>query len=82
MKTLTVTISDEAAAELAAQAAIGRESVEQLASGVVEDAFSADWFDALSEADKAAVREGVAEADRGDFATDAEVEEVFNRFKR
>jgi hypothetical protein len=36
----------------------------------------------LSDEERADVPEGMAEAERGEFATDEEVEAVFNRFRR
>lgn len=82
MKTLTVTISDEAAQKLADHAAQNGQSSEQWAARVVEEAVETDWFDDLDEEAQSAVLQGVAEADRAEFATDAEVEEAFSRFKR
>lgn len=37
--------------------------------------------EAIDPADEAAVREGLAQAERGEFATDAEVDAVFRRFE-
>jgi predicted transcriptional regulator len=82
MKTLTVTISDEAAARIADHATENHQSFEEAASRTLENAVLDDWFDALDEETRAAIDQGVAEADRGEFATEVEVEEAFARFKR
>jgi len=37
---------------------------------------------AEDEAARAAIAEGIAQADRGEFATDEEVEEAYRRFRR
>ncbi|MFL9823292.1 hypothetical protein [Rhodoplanes sp. SY1] len=37
--------------------------------------------EAIDPADEAAVREGLAQAERGELATDAEVDAVFRRFE-
>jgi predicted transcriptional regulator len=82
MKTLTLTLSDEAAAKLTEHAAENGKSAEEWAARVVEGAYAADWLDDLPPEDRAAIEEGLAQADRGEFAADAEVEEVYSRFGR
>lgn len=82
MKTLTVTISDEAAEGLTTAASEASRPQEDLAAQALEETFRPDWFDALDDEAQAAITRGVAEADRGEFASDAEVEEAFARFKR
>jgi predicted transcriptional regulator len=82
MKTLTVTISDEAAEKLAEHAAENKSSAEAMAARVVEDAYAADWLDELGPEDRAAVEEGLAQAERGEFASDDEVNGAFDRFQR
>jgi predicted transcriptional regulator len=82
MKTLTVTISDEAAEGLAEIAANARRPQEEVAAQALEETFGPDWFDDLNADAQVAITQGVAEADRGEFAPDADVEEAFARFKR
>lgn len=81
MKTLTITISDEAAANLARAVEGGAHTAEQIASHVVESAYSDDWGD-LSAEDIAAIEEGLAQADRGEFASEEEIEAAYARFQR
>ena len=82
MKTLTVTISDETAAKLEQAVAGGRHTVEEAAAHAIEDAYADDWLADLTPEDRAAIEEGVAEAERGEFATDEEIKEAFDRFNR
>lgn len=82
MKTLTVMISDQAAARLARQAVKSRMSAEEIAARAVEDAYAADWFEELDPEGRAAIEEGLAQADRGEFASAEEVKEAFDRFGR
>jgi predicted transcriptional regulator len=82
MKTLTITISDETARGLAEAAAETRRPQEEVAAQALEQTFGPDWFDELDAAARAAIVSGVAEADRGEFATDEAVAEAFARFKR
>lgn len=82
MKTLTVTISDEAAEGLAQTAAGARRSEEDVAAQALEETFAPDWFDDLDAEAQAAIAGGVAEADREEFASEAEVDAAFARFKR
>jgi predicted transcriptional regulator len=82
MKTLTITISDEAAQALAQTAEQTRRPQEEVAAQAVEETFGPDWFDELDDVSQAAVLQGVAEADREEFATDDAVSEAFARFKR
>lgn len=82
MKTLTVTISDETASRLAEHARETGRSAEELAALAVNDAFDTSWLAGLSPEDRAAIEEGVAEADRGEFATDEEMAAIFDRHKR
>ena len=65
MKTLTVTISDEAAEALAKAVAGGCHSAEQVASRVIEDAYGSDWSNDLSADDVAAIEEGLADFQEG-----------------
>lgn len=65
MKTLTITISDEAAQNLARAVEGGAHTAEEIASHVVESAYAEDWGD-LSAEDIAAIEEGLAQADRGE----------------
>lgn len=82
MKTLTVTISDEAAEGLAQAAAGVHRSQEDVAAQALEDTFAVDWLDELDADARSAIAEGVAEADREVFASEAEINEAFRRFKR
>lgn len=66
MKTLTITLSDEAAAKLAGHAAENGVTTETLAARVVEDAYDTDWWDELSPEDRAAIEEGCVQAERGE----------------
>jgi predicted transcriptional regulator len=65
MKTMTITISDEAARALDAAAAATPRTAEQVASRVVETAFVEDWGD-LDADDVAAIEEGLADIERGE----------------
>ena len=71
MKTLTITISDEAAEALKQATADGKHTVEQVASHVVEAAY-ADWGD-LDEEDIAAIEQGLADLERGNVVPHDEV---------
>ncbi len=82
MKTLTVTISDAAAANLAQHAAEQSKSAEDIAAHALEDAYAEDWLVGLSAEDRAALEEGLAQADRGEFASDDEVRGAYDRFTR
>ena len=82
MKTLTITISDEAAECLAEHAAENRKSAEDLAARTLEDAYAEDWLADFNPADREAIEEGLAQAERGEFASVEEVNEVFDRFGR
>lgn len=82
MKTLTITISDEAARTLAQTAEQTSRRQEEVAAQAIEETFGPDWFDELDQASQSAVLKGVAEADREEFATDDAVAEAFARFKR
>jgi predicted transcriptional regulator len=64
MKTLTITISDEAAEALSKAVAGGKHTAEQIASHVVEAAYAPDWAD-FDEQDIAAIEEGLADLEAG-----------------
>ena len=64
MKTLTITISDEAAENLARAVEGGKHTAEEIASHVVESAY-VDWGD-LDDDDILAIEEGLAEIERGE----------------
>jgi len=72
MKTLTITISDGAAATLERSVAGSGDTPEQAASKLVESAFSEDWGD-LDADDIAAIEEGLADFERGDTIPHAQV---------
>lgn len=82
MKTLTITISDEAAQALADAAVHTNRRQEEVAAQAVEETFGPDWFDELDGEAQAAILKGVGEADRQEFASDEAVAEAFARFKR
>ncbi len=83
MKTLTITLADETAARFAEHAAENGKSAQEWAARLIEQACDDDdWFEQLPPEDRAAIEEGLAQADRGEFATDAEMDEVFARFDR
>jgi predicted transcriptional regulator len=81
MKTLTISISDEAAQGLEQAVAGSTRTVEEVAARTVEGAFSPEWGE-LDAEDIAAIEEGLADFERGAVATDEEVEEAFARFQR
>jgi len=81
MKTLTVTLSDETAEKLAEHAAENGKSAEEWAARVVEEAFDDSWLVDLSPEDRAAIEEGLAQADRGEFASEEEVSAAYDRFR-
>ena len=82
MKTLTVTLSDETALKLADHAAENGKSAEEWAARVVEAEYDTDWLGDLSAKDRAAIEEGLTQADQGEFAAETEIEEVYSRFDR
>jgi predicted transcriptional regulator len=82
MKTLTITVSDEVAESLAETAAEAGRPAEELAAQTIEETFGPDWFDELDAEAQEAIVKGVAEAERGEFAADAAVQDAFARFKR
>lgn len=65
MKTLTITISDEAARALEQAVAGSDHTAEQAASHLVESAYVEDWGDLEAE-DVAAIEEGLADIERGE----------------
>jgi len=81
MKTLTITISDEAAANLEASTAGGVHTPEQVASHVIEAAYSGDWGD-LDEETIAAIEEGLSDLESGrTISHEQVVAEVREKFK-
>ena len=72
MKTLTITISDEAARTLEQSLAGSGHTPEQVASQLVESAYAEDWGD-LDAADIAAIEEGLADFERGDTVSHEQV---------
>lgn len=82
MKALTITVSDAVGDAISQLASAEHRPAEEVAAQAVEATFGGDWFNELDDETKAAVLQGVAEADRGEFATDEEVDEAFARFKR
>jgi predicted transcriptional regulator len=71
----TIRIDDEMLAKLDALAADTDRSRNWIAAKAIED------YVALNAWQIARIKEGIAEADRGEFATDEEVEAVFRKYK-
>ncbi|MEQ1618660.1 MAG: hypothetical protein ABL883_09995 [Terricaulis sp.] len=65
MRTMTITISDDAARALDAAVAGTPRTPEQVVSRVVESAFVENWGD-LDADDVAAIEQGLADIERGD----------------
>lgn len=64
MKTLTITISDEAAKALDQAVAGGKHTAEEVAAHVVETTYAPDWGD-LDDEDVAAIEAGLADIESG-----------------
>jgi len=75
MKTLTFTVklSDQAAANLAEHAAENSGTADDLVARLIEGAYDDAWFADLSLEDRAAIEEGMAQADRGETIPHDEV---------
>ena len=71
----TIRLDDEVLAKLDALAADTDRSRNWIAAKAIED------YVALNAWQIARIKEGIAEADRGEFATDEEVEAVFRKYK-
>lgn len=71
----TIRLDEEMLAKLDALAADTERSRSWIAAKAIEN------YVALNAWQIARVREGIAEADRGEFATDEEVEAVFAKYK-
>ena len=71
----TIRLDDEMLAKLDALAADTDRSRNWIAAKAIED------YVALNAWQIARIKEGIAEADRGEFATDEEVEAVFRKYK-
>jgi hypothetical protein len=61
---------------------LSRERQEYAAEVLEQIAEAGDGVHALSEEERRLVREGLAELDRGEAATDAEVRAVFDKYRR
>jgi len=59
-----------------------KERQEYAAEVLEQIAEAGDEIYALSDEERRSVRQGLAELDRGDFATDAEVEAAYARFRK
>ena len=59
-----------------------KERQEYAAEVLEQIAEAGDEIYALSDEERRLVRQGLAELDRGDFATDAEVEAAYARFRK
>lgn len=81
MKTIVLTLSDEAAEKLSRHAAENGATAEEWAARVVEEAYDGDWLADLSPQDRAAIQQGWDEAERGETVPHeqvvAEVREKF-----
>lgn len=71
----TIRLDDKILAKLDALAADTDRSRNWIAAKAIED------YVALNAWQIARIKEGIAEADRGEFATDEEVEAVFRKYK-
>ncbi|WP_199092884.1 CopG family ribbon-helix-helix protein [Bosea sp. ASV33] len=71
----TIRLDDEMLAKLDALAADTDRSRNWIAAKAIED------YVALNAWQIARIKEGIAEADRGEFATDEEVEAVFRKYR-
>jgi predicted transcriptional regulator len=80
MTTLTITIPDQTAALLTDRAKETGRSVDDVVTEVVNDALDDSWLEDLSPADRAAIEEGLAQAERGE--TIPPHEEVMAEMKR
>lgn len=72
MKTLTITISDDAARTLERSVAGSGHTAEQVASQLVESAYTEDWGD-LDANDVAAIEAGLADFERGDTVSHEQI---------
>ena len=75
--TITLDIPDELKARVDALAARSSLSASQVIADALENGHSLDWQERFLE--KVAV--GLADADQGEFASDAEVEAVVNKYR-
>ena len=71
----TIRLDDEVLAKLDALAADTDRSRSWIAAKAIQDYVELNAWQIQR------IREGIAEADRGEFATDEEVEAVFNKYK-
>lgn len=75
--TITLDIPDDLRARVDAIAARSNLSVSQVVADALENGHSLEWQELFLEK----VARGLADADRGDFATDAEVDAVVNKYR-
>lgn len=78
MKTVTVELDDAAYAAAEAEALRLGVSVAEVVRHGFEEAIGLDWD--LDEETTAAIREGLEQAERGEFAEDAEIEAIWAKF--
>jgi plasmid stability protein len=82
MLTIKIQIPDEAAARLRARAQENGRSIEEQAGAFIAAAFAQTAeADDLSDEEWEEIDRAIAEADRGEFATDEEVEAAYADFK-
>lgn len=75
--TIPLDIPDELRARVDAIAARSNLSVSQVVADALENGHSLEWQERFLEK----VATGLAEAEQGEFATDAEVEGVLNKYR-
>jgi predicted transcriptional regulator len=75
--TVTIEVPDELQARIKAIAARTTLSPSELVEDALENGRSLDWYEHFLED----VEKGIAEADRGDYATDEEIARVLNKHR-
>ena len=75
--TITIEIADDLKAWVDAIAARSNLSASQVISDALENGYSLEWQERFL----AKVAEGLADADQGAFATDAELSAVVNKYR-
>ena len=75
--TITIEIADDLKARVDAIAARSNLSASQVISDALENGYSLEWQERFL----AKVAEGLADADQGAFATDAELSAVVNKYR-
>ena len=75
--TITIEIADDLKSRVDAIAARSNLSASQVISDALENGYSLEWQERFL----AKVAEGLADADQGAFATDAELSAVVNKYR-